>query len=418
MPKKATLEWGNKRLRGRIWWIRYYKDGKHIEESTRSTEEADADKLLIRRYAEIQAGTYQSQFSAQIKVADILDMLLDDYRANEQNVAWAESVINNHVRPHFGTIPLSKFNRRSASLIRAYMVDRQKKGAASASINRERALLRRSFSVALAMKEIDRIPAFPPRFKENNVRQGFFEEEIYRQMREALSPSKRPILDCGYYSLCRKREIESLQWTQVDLIASEVRLEPGTTKADRLGNGDGPQGRTIPLRKNLYQMLLAQREIRDQKFPSCPWVFFNYDTGQRERIGREAWVRACIQLGWATKKQTTEEENRSYQLSKDPIHLYRPTVLFHDLRRTGVRNVTRAGVPEKIVMLWSGHRTRAVFDRYNITNDADLTWAAGKADALEEQRHQAEAGLEAAGHFSNKDSSRTIAPPAAANLLN
>jgi integrase len=298
------------------------------------------DALRDRKQGKITIG------AAKLTVSALLDDLLRDYRVNGQSIDWAEIVANTHLRPFLGEVRISKF---STSHVQNYIDSRRAKGRKNATINRELSLLRRAFAIG-AEHDPPKVKSIPKirLLEENNVRKGFFEHEEYTALLKTLPPELRPVLTFAYYTGCRKGEILGLQWSQVDLLEQVVRLEAGTTKND--------EPRMIPLAPELYEVLKMQKAIRDQEYPACPWVFFRY--GKEILDFRGAWEEAC---------QAAKLWN---ELSK------KPTKLFHDLRRTGVRNLVRAGVPESVAMRISGHKTRSVFERYNIVTEADLKSAA------------------------------------------
>jgi integrase len=277
----------------------------------------------------------------------LLDDLLADYRINRKCLEWATLLVERHLRPFFGRLPIE---RVGTAAITEYIASRQQAGRSNSTVNRELALLRRAFNLGRASSppKVARVPHIPS-FQENNVRKGFFEHDEFLGLRGALPEEIRPILTFAYYTGCRRGEIMALTWSHVDLAERLVRLDPGTTKND--------ESRVIPLAADLCEMLAMSKAARDRQCPECPWVFFR--DGKQIRDFRAAWVRACREVGLVDKEG-------------------KPTRIFHDLRRTGVRNLIRAGVPERVAMAISGHKTRAVFDRYNIVSESDLKTAAAR----------------------------------------
>ena len=191
-----------------------------------------------------------------------------------------------------------------------------------------------------------------PMLKERNVRTGFFEAAQFEAVRKRLSPPLQAVARFAYLTGWRVlSEVLPLQWRQVDLVGGVVRLDAGTTKNE--------DARTFPLTAELRAVLEAQLAYTDtiQKSRGAiiPHVF--HRKGKPIKSFRKAWATACAAAGC-------------------------PDRIPHDFRRSTVRNLVRAGIPERVAMTMTGHKTRSVFERYNIVSEGGLRDAARRLDAV------------------------------------
>jgi integrase len=332
--------------RGNIWWVKYYRNSRPIRESSHSAKKMVARKLLERREGEISLGLTPGSIFSKVNFNELAEGLLRDYRINQKKSLKRADLSVRTLKRHFSGM---KATQITTPVIEKYILQRVDDGMANSSINRELAALKRMFNLGYKQTPpiINRVPHIP-RLKENNVRKGFFEHWEFVALKGALPDYLKGFIVFAYRSGWRISEIASLTWSQVDRHKGIVRLEASDSK--------NAEARTLYLDEELKNVLNHQWSLRKKSRKILPYVFLNeYGTDRIKRFDK-AWKKACREAEISVK-------------------------IFHDFRRTAVRNMVRSGIPERVAMLVSGHKTRSVFDRYNIVNDEDLKLASERHSA-------------------------------------
>ena len=353
---------GQLRKRGNVWWIRYYRNGGRHEESSRSGKKQVAIDLLKIREGDIAKGVPVSARVNQLRFNEAAQDVTNDYRSNgHRSLEQLQRGIRLHLLPFFGDRRMSQINTAD---IRRYITARQQEGAANATINRETTALGRMYTLAAQAGKVLHRP-YVPKLRENNVRTGFFERDEFEGVRAALPDRLRPVVTFAYFTGWRvPSEILSLQWRLIDRTAGIVRLDVGTTKND--AGRVFPYGDLLPELADTVETQWRVHERLQANGVLSPWVFPRLrgsDPGRRIGSFRKSWIKACVHAGY-------------------------PGRVPHDFRRTAVRNLTRAGVPERVAMMLTGHKTRSVFDRYDIVNENDLREAVAKLATATRQRQR------------------------------
>jgi integrase len=348
-------------LRGRIWWCQFYLDGRQIRVSTKTHVKSEALAFLRKQMDSRDKGEVPVTDVKKLRYADLRQSLIDSYvalgnKSLKERADGTETIAGLKALDDFcgfkqeangdGKIVVSdrgiSVTQLTTDFARRFVRERKTEDVGNAAINRSLAALRRMLKLAKREKKIHDVP-FIEFQREPSARKGFLERDKFEELVGLLPTHLRPLITLLYYDGVRIGEALQIEWSQVNLTNRTIRLEEEQTKGD--------EARTLPLPSVLISMLTdvepTQRKGR---------VFDGTNL-------RKEWITACAAAKLGT---LSEVEGRPY----DPVY---SGLTLHDLRRSAVRNLVNAGVPERVAMKITGHKTRSVFDRYHIVSPDDVT---------------------------------------------
>lgn len=349
--------------RGSRWWVAYHAPdlqtgrSKEFRESAGTTE-ADAKRRLRARLGEIYSDTFLGPEADRVTVAELVDAYCEALiQSGKKSIrrtptgyrgSWAASL--RAIREDFGAL---RARDLTSARIRSFITRRLDGGRARASVQNDVACLRAAFQLAHREGRIRLLPYFPG-LTIRNARKVFYEAGEVRALVAALPEPINDLVLAYYLTGRRKREIMPARWEWVDRGARTLTI-PDTK------NGDPA---VLPLEGELAALIERRwraREVRraDGAVLISPWIF--HRRGKPVIKFDRVFANALAAAGITGK-----------------------TV--HDLRRTALRDFVRAGVHQHVAMQMTGHRSAAVFRRYDIVDVEDVRQAIGKTERYRETR--------------------------------
>ncbi len=314
--------------RGGEWWIQWERDGVLAEEPT-GTADLDEAVAIFKRG---ESGTRGESMFEDLERVLVQDCILNERRGTERVKAALRAL-----RVRFGKSLLREINTKE---MLAYVAERLK-CCARGTVKYELSILRRGMGLMVDMEQLRVLPKFP-KLRGSPPRKGWLEveqlEEILRHLAPVYVPAIRFLSMTGW----RLREALGLRWEQVDFKCGIVRVEETKNRHPR----EFPFNAYPPLETLLKDQRARVSLVERARRAVCPWVFPSRSGRQIKQVWF-AWGDARTKAGY-------------------------PAALIHDLRRTVVRRLERAGVPRRIAMAITGHKTESVYARYDIVDERDL----------------------------------------------
>ena len=321
--------------RGRIWYVTFWVDGKQVQKSSGSANIQDAKRLRDHILGKKARGEIVGSDAAKVTCRELLDDLLAHYEAGNAKPTTTRVFrwcIDANLKPYFGDLKAANL---STPKLKAYRDKRKADGVTETTCNRELSILRIALNLGRKSTpaKVVTMPFFPM-VREDNARQGFLTDQQYAKLLEALPDFLKPLFVTAYHTGVRLGELLAWDWDQVDWNQAFITLKASETKSGH--------SRAVPIldgdMRTWLEWALAESNGGSSVF---------HRDGQPIKSFRRAWITACEAAGV-------------------------PELKFHDLRRTAVRNMRRAGVPQVVRMKITGHRTDSMERRYNIVDIDDI----------------------------------------------
>jgi integrase len=301
-----------KDARSPYWQMSYWNGWRQVRESARTADRREALELLNQKLSNLSLQKRGGVGPEQIKIETLLSLLIDEYRRQDKADLYITGLrVQRHLRPRLGCKKTWKLTSRD---IREY-IDVRAETASNATINRELSILRRAYNLG-ALEDpplVYRVPRIP-KLKEDNVREGFIEHDQYRTILSLLPPPLQPVFVVAYHLGMRKGELLKVRRDWIDLEAGLMFVNGRVTK-----NG---KPKTAPIYGEMRAWLDMALTSCKLNSPNGKHLFV-WEDGKPIRDFRGSWDKACQTAGASG-------------------------LLFHDLRRTAVRNLIRAGISKRL----------------------------------------------------------------------
>lgn len=354
--RKALRGQGSLVQRGDIWHYSFYVAGERYRGSTGLANKKEAIEFLTMEMGRVATLAHEGEDLKpnRVKIGKLFEMLLDHYEIHAPEAEHTKISIlkvKRHLMPYFGSILAKNLTTNDVNVY----VKRRQKVAKNATVNRELSLLHKAFSLAhdAEPRLVNHIPTMK-KLREDNVRTGFLRVEEYKALRDALVDPLKLLFVFAYHLGMRLGELLKIRKNQVDRDAGLIWLEGRQTK--------NKQPRTAPIYGEMAAFLDMVPQNNSQ-------LLFCWLDGSPIKDFRESWKQATAIAGV-------------------------PALMFHDLRRTAVRNMRRAGVDEQTIRKIIGHKTDAMFRRYSIIDEEEIQEAGKKVEAYFQREQKPETGKE------------------------